>query len=177
MVTQTPRFNLDKYTQGEEDWSHSDTVDLLDELAVETDVIANRDSSGDYDDELFYATDEKLLYRWDSNTSSWLVEGGIGTDTDKLPEIWVKNGNFNDIETSSFSNNATESIEDIVGALVVGGSNITVDYDDGDGSVTVESETTLGYTFDASQYDIALQGNIDTRNNELDARGSNIAIL
>jgi len=98
MATQTPRFNLDKYSQGEDNWSHSDTVDLLDELAVETDTIANRDASGNYDDELFYATDQKLLYRWDSGQSDWLIEGGVGNSSDRIPNLWADSINTNTLE-------------------------------------------------------------------------------
>jgi len=100
-MTQTPRFNLDKYSQGEDNWSHSDTVDLLDELAVETDTIANRDASGNYDDELFYATDQKLLYRWDSGQSDWLIEGGVGNSSDRIPNLWADSINTNTLEADS----------------------------------------------------------------------------
>jgi len=94
----TPRFDLETYQQGDDNWSHTDTVELLDELAVETDTISNRPASGNYDDELFFATDQKLLYRWDNSESDWLIEGGIGTESDRLPNVWADEGNFNTLE-------------------------------------------------------------------------------
>lgn len=73
MPTQTPRQALDKYAQDESPWSHDDLVDFVDEYSIERDVIANR-PNGTYDDEFYYATDEKRLYSWNSGTSSWDLE-------------------------------------------------------------------------------------------------------
>jgi hypothetical protein len=64
------------------------------------------------------------------------------------------------------------------------GDNVTVT-NDGDGTVTVDaaasgggtSDTTLGYNIDASQYDHIFENELDTRENELDARGSNLAFI
>ena len=94
MSETTDRFNLDTYNQGDENWSHTDTVELLDELAVETDTISNRPVSGSYDDELFFATDQRILYRWDNSEEDWKVQSGLGTESNRLPDIWVDEANF-----------------------------------------------------------------------------------
>lgn len=74
MATNSPRFALGRYDQGETGWDHTDLVNLVDEYAVERDTLANRPASGNYDGELYYATDEGTLYRWDTGTTSWLAE-------------------------------------------------------------------------------------------------------
>jgi hypothetical protein len=71
MVTETSRFALDTYTQGEDTWSHTDTVEFVDEHAIDTDTASNRPSSGTYDDELYLATDDDVLYRWNQEDTSW----------------------------------------------------------------------------------------------------------
>lgn len=57
MVEKTPQLNLDNYEPGDENWDHSDTVEALDETAVVHAPIAERPAAGEYDDELFHATD------------------------------------------------------------------------------------------------------------------------
>jgi hypothetical protein len=161
MVSQTPRFNLDKYSQGEDNWSHSDTVDLLDELAVETDVISNRNASGDYDDELFYATDQKLLYRWDSGQSDWLIEGGVGSSGNRLPSLWA------DTVNSNVTKHATDISEDYTvdsgeGAVFAGPVTGTGSIS-GDGQISVIQEgTTFTDNVDAQGNDINNVGSLST---------------
>lgn len=100
MPTQTPRFGLDKYDSGEDNWTHDDTVDALDELAVETDTIANRPASGDYADELFYATDQVTLYRWDATNTEWDAVGGLGTSSSRIDEtLYINAVDSNSIST------------------------------------------------------------------------------
>ena len=69
MPTPTDRLGLNTFAQGEDNWDHTDTVQEFDELAVVTDTIANRPASGDYDDELFFATDQRILYQWDGTNT------------------------------------------------------------------------------------------------------------
>jgi len=98
----TDRFNLDTYNQGDDGWSHTDTVELLDELAVETDTITNRPTSGSYDDELFFATDQRILYRWDSETTDWAIQAGLGTETNPIDEtLFISNVDASEISVSS----------------------------------------------------------------------------
>lgn len=86
MVDQSPRFGLNNnYAQGEDNWDHDDTVDLLDKVAEKRDVIANRPASGTYDNEVYFATDENIYYRWDAGTSSWVAVGGKGSSGSPLP--------------------------------------------------------------------------------------------
>jgi hypothetical protein len=158
MVSQTPRFNLDKYSQGEDNWSHSDTVDLLDELAVETDVISNRNASGDYDDELFYATDQKLLYRWDSGQSDWLIEGGVGSSGNRLPSLWA------DTVNSNVTKHATDISEDYT-------------VDSGEGAVFAGPVTGTGSISGNGKISVIQEGhqftdNVDAQGNDLNNVGS-----
>ena len=85
MASPTPRLGLDRFDQGDDNWDHTDTVDTLDELAVETDTIANRPASGDYDDELYLATDQQILYQWDATASDWDAVAGTGTSSNPVP--------------------------------------------------------------------------------------------
>ena len=102
MSETTDRFNLDTYNQGDDNWSHTDTVELLDELAVETDTIENRPTSGSYDDELFFATDQRILYRWDSGGADWTIQAGLGTETNPIDEtLFISNVDASEISVSS----------------------------------------------------------------------------
>jgi len=61
MVDNTPRLGLNDYEPGDQNWDHSDLVNAVDERAVERGPVADRPSTGDYDDELYYATDQNIL--------------------------------------------------------------------------------------------------------------------
>ena len=88
MVDNTNRFGLNTYSQGDTAWDHTDTVQTIDELAIERGAVADRPDSGDYDDELYLATDQQILYRWDATATDWIVEG-VGSETDPLPKVWA----------------------------------------------------------------------------------------
>lgn len=85
MADNTSRFGLNTYSQGDDNWSHNDTVKLLDELAENRDVKSNRPTSGTYDNEVYHATDENIFYRWDSGSSSWVAVGGKGGSGSPVP--------------------------------------------------------------------------------------------
>jgi len=85
MPTPTDRLGLDTFDPGEDNWSHTDTVESLDELAVVTDTIANRPSSGTYDGELFLATDQRILYQWDATNTEWDAVSGLGVNGTPIP--------------------------------------------------------------------------------------------
>lgn len=84
MATNTPRFGLGRFDEGENGWDHTDTVNLLDEYSINRGPIADRPTSGDYDDQMYYATDQGLLWRWDSTASDWTTDN-FGTDTEPVP--------------------------------------------------------------------------------------------
>lgn len=92
MVTQTPRFDLDKYSQGEDNWSHSDTVDFVDEFSIERGQSADRPDSGEYDNEFYYSVDINTLWCWDESSGEWEAIGGAGTDSDPLPDTLYRSG-------------------------------------------------------------------------------------
>ena len=71
MAEKTPRLNLDTYAQGDGDWSHNDTVEALDELAIDRGPSSSRPTSGDYDHQMFYELDQRILWRWDAESSDW----------------------------------------------------------------------------------------------------------
>lgn len=85
MPTNTPRLGLSKYAKGETDWTHSDLVQWVEENAVQRDTFANRPASGEYDGELFLATDRRILYQWDATNSQWDPVTGMGTSQNPLP--------------------------------------------------------------------------------------------
>ena len=71
MPDPTPRFGLDTFAENESPWSYTDTVEFVDEHAIERGDIGDRPTSGDYVGEFYFAEDELTLYRW--NGSSWDV--------------------------------------------------------------------------------------------------------
>ena len=74
MSEETPRLGLNTYEQGDDDWDHTDTVEALDEFAIERGPIAERPSTGEYDDELYYATDQGIMWRWDEGENDWVTQ-------------------------------------------------------------------------------------------------------
>ena len=97
MADNTDRFGLNTYSQGDTNWDHTDTVQTIDELAIERGAAADRPDSGDYDDELYLATDQQILYRWDADATDWIVEG-VGSETDPLPKVWANEIDVNTLE-------------------------------------------------------------------------------
>ncbi|MEY7851571.1 right-handed parallel beta-helix repeat-containing protein [Natrarchaeobius sp. A-rgal3] len=85
MSDETPRFGLGTYEAGDTEWDHTDTVEAVDEFAVGRGSIENRPDEGAYDDELYLATDQRVLWRWDAGDEDWQPATGLGTETDPLP--------------------------------------------------------------------------------------------
>jgi len=100
MASTTTRFNLDTYAAGDDNWSHTDTVQFVDENAIETDTLANRPASGDYAGELYLATDVKILYRWNSGGSTWDALAGLGDSSNRISETQY----INSLDALSLSN-------------------------------------------------------------------------
>lgn len=84
MADQTPRLNLDTFAQGDENWSHTDTVEALDERAIVHGPIADRPASGTYDDELYHATDQDIIWRWDAAAEDWQYFAGKGSAAQRV---------------------------------------------------------------------------------------------
>ena len=63
----------------------NDTVEALDELAIDRGPISSRPTSGDYDDQMYYAVDQRILWRWDAGSSDWNAAGGLGVSSQRLP--------------------------------------------------------------------------------------------
>ncbi|WP_254522920.1 glycoside hydrolase family 55 protein [Natrinema caseinilyticum] len=85
MADQTPRLGLGTYEQGDE-WDHTDTVEAVDEHAIVHGPIAERPASGDYDDELYHATDQGITWRWDASSDDWTYFSGQGCPGHPVPE-------------------------------------------------------------------------------------------
>ncbi|WP_276253321.1 hypothetical protein [Halomontanus rarus] len=85
MVEDTPRFGLSRYELGDTEWDHTDAVEAIDEFAIQTGSIQNRPDEGHYDDELYAAVDQQILWRWDANEEDWVSFGGLGTRDDPVP--------------------------------------------------------------------------------------------
>jgi len=83
MVTPTDRFGLNSYNAGEDNWTHDDLVQKFDQLAIDSGPIADRPTDGSYDDELYYATDQNILWRYDGSALDWVA--GFGADGDPVP--------------------------------------------------------------------------------------------
>lgn len=107
----TPRFNLDTYQEGDTGWSHSDTVEFVDEYGIDRGTLANRPSSGTYDDELYYAEDQGLLYQWDSGTSSWDT-ASLGSQSNPVPDTSYFDGlDANEVNTPNLNNGTVRRLD------------------------------------------------------------------
>lgn len=84
MADRTPRLGLGTYEQGDE-WDHTDTVEAVDEHAIVHGPIAERPTRGDYDDELFHATDQGITWRWDASSEDWAYFSGRGCSEQPVP--------------------------------------------------------------------------------------------
>ncbi|WP_440763605.1 glycosyl hydrolase family 28-related protein [Natronorubrum sp. DTA7] len=84
MPDETPRLGLGTYEPGDE-WDHTDTVEALDEHAIVRAPIADRPATGEYDDELFHATDQGITWRWDDSSEDWVYFGGRGSADQPVP--------------------------------------------------------------------------------------------
>jgi len=129
MADNTNRFGLNTYSQGDTNWDHTDTVETIDELAIERGAAADRPASGDYDDELYLATDQQILYRWDETETDWIVEG-VGSETDPLPKVWA-----NEVE---LTNGAS------FGSFTINEFSATLDEDDSTTWIEIQSPRSDG---------------------------------
>lgn len=125
MPDQTPRFGLNNYAIGETPWDHTDAVQLIDELAVERDTIANRPASGSYDDELFLATDQLTLYQWDESAAAWSAVAGLGTSGSPLP-FYASTLNGADLENATAGTVPTAQGDGSLSMAEAGGSGTEV---------------------------------------------------
>ena len=146
MATNTPRFDLGRFDAGENGWDHTDTVNLLDEYSINRGPIADRPTSGDYDDQMYYATDQGLLWRWDSTASDWTTDN-FGTDTEPVPGT----SHFSDL----FSNSLTTGDIDAVnvngdafglpsGWTLTENTNGEAVFEDSGGNVVLRRDATNG---------------------------------
>lgn len=90
MSRETPRFNLDTFEPGDPEWDHTDTVQTVDEYAIARGPISDRPTEGQYDDELYYATDQKVLWGWDGTDGDWTIRGGTGSAEQPLEAQYTK---------------------------------------------------------------------------------------
>ncbi|MGQ3411842.1 glycosyl hydrolase family 28-related protein [Natrinema sp. LN54] len=84
MAGETPRLGLGIFEQGD-DWDHTDTVEAVDEHAIVHGPIAERPAAGEYDDELYHATDQGITWRWDAASGDWEYFGGQGSADRPVP--------------------------------------------------------------------------------------------
>jgi len=66
-------------------------------------------TSGDYDDELYLATDQQILYRWDETATDWIVEG-VGSESDPLPKVWANEIDVNALEADVINTAPTGAV-------------------------------------------------------------------
>jgi len=85
MADKTPRLDLERFDQGDATWDHTDTVEALDENAIVHGPIADRPTTGTYDDELYHATDQNITWRWDGTSSDWVHFSGLGSESQRVP--------------------------------------------------------------------------------------------
>lgn len=137
MVNQTPRLGLDDYDPGDTDWDHSDLVQLVEEMAIDRGPVADRPAAGEYDDELFYATDQKVLWGWDAGSSDWTIRGGTGSESQPLPSVHTDEVN-NVLHVPKFG-----TIQEAHDALPSDGGTIVVDEDHAETGITLTKPVSL----------------------------------
>ncbi|MDS0475538.1 glycosyl hydrolase family 28-related protein [Natrinema sp. 1APR25-10V2] len=84
MADRTPRLGLGTFDPGDE-WDHTDTVEAVDERAIVRGPIAERPAAGEYDDELYHATDQGITWRWDADGEDWTYFSGRGCADRPVP--------------------------------------------------------------------------------------------
>ncbi|KDE60397.1 hypothetical protein EL22_00335 [Halostagnicola sp. A56] len=84
MADQTPRLGLGTFEQGD-DWDHTDTVEAVDRRTIVHGPIVERPAEGEYDDELYHATDQRITWRWDASSGDWIHFGGRGSADQPVP--------------------------------------------------------------------------------------------
>ncbi|NUB92728.1 hypothetical protein HT576_17105 [Haloterrigena sp. SYSU A121-1] len=84
MSDRTPRLGLETFEEGDA-WDHTDTVEAVDRHAIVRGPIADRPDEGEYDDELYHATDQGITWRWDASSEDWTYFGGKGCSEQPIP--------------------------------------------------------------------------------------------
>lgn len=120
----TDYHNFDEYNQGET-WDYNGEFQTLDALVWKTGTLTNRPDTAP-DDRLYLATDEGTLYQYDGGAGSW---------------------------TTVIDDVSDEGIEDVVGALVSGGADIDVTYDDAGNTLTIDF-TGTNYSAEQARDDV-----------------------
>ena len=151
MGEETPRFGLDVYEPGDTDWDHSDTVEAVDELAIDRGSIEDRPESGSYDDELYLAIDQRLLWRWDADESDWTIAGGLGDTDAPLDELVAELVSSRTVETDELTTNRYESTR------VRDGLSLSVDHQDGRESTTIEWDTPPSWEYNSGEFQPLLE--------------------
>lgn len=109
MADNTDNHELNKYSQGEDNWTHSTDMDTIEERLVVRDVESNRTGYTPHSDAIFIATDTGAIY--DGDGSSWNkgdrgFDGAIVDGELKLP-TYADNANAVQEERSLWYNDGT----------------------------------------------------------------------
>jgi len=120
MASNTSRFSLNTYDQGDTGWDHTDVVEHVDENAIGRGTFSGRPSNGTYNNELYYATDVYILYRWDDNTGVWEEVSGFGTNSNSL----TRTPYFDAIDLNSISS------ADVTAITIDGNQNVRLENGD-----------------------------------------------
>ena len=76
MSNKTPNHELNLYTEGDENWTHTPDMETIEERLVVRDLEENRDNYTPYTDALFFARDSERWYVGEG--TSWTLLGTIG---------------------------------------------------------------------------------------------------
>ncbi len=151
MVEETPRFGLNTYEPGDTDWDHGDTVNAVDELAIARGSIKDRPETGSYDDELYLATDQRVLWRWDDDEADWIAAGGVGSADAPLDELVATLVSADSVATDELASNRLDS------TTVPDGLTLNVDHDDQRESSTIDWETPSRWDYDSGEFQSLLE--------------------
>lgn len=93
MASPTDYHELARLSQGELNWHEllNRNLDDVDERLERRGPVADRPSGSNVPDGAkFYATDQRIVYEWDADSSAWDAVAGAGTDSNPLPEQTVQ---------------------------------------------------------------------------------------
>jgi len=139
MAGQTDYIGLNTYEQGDENWTHSEDMIVLDSRVIESGLLTNRPTTAP-NLAWYYATDENTFYQYDAGGSQWNAKGGLGADGTPLPQTYVEQLSLN---TAPSDSDEAVRLTDLdsknIESFPTNGASGEVPVSQGDGTLAMES--------------------------------------
>ena len=144
-------------TNGPDDEPHDDANDTptdseADTSAIERGPIADRPSEGAYDDYLFAATDQRILWRWDGDENDWEAFAGLGIDGDPVDELFANAIVTESTKTDTIRTNQANNIG------LGNDLSLPIDHDDsGADSIRISWDTPSHWEYSSGEFQSLLE--------------------